>query len=283
MVYCVLKAQDMLNAGFFAPHVIIWCQIFHAYISRIVCTRRYLWINIHKYIFFTVICAHQFSPADLIMWSPTKHCYLVALWEIKRWPHLWHCYRQSCCVFLSILLGYHGLYCRRRSITNACLLPVRITPHAETWSMAYECICAPQFTGAFHALGLKHVSTYDAWLMCCGLFQVSTVRYIRTPVWSCGARMEDAVRVKGEMCPVCVHQDIWVNITGYLHDISVFGWVRNNILPYFYYFWIYYNPQTSKYDHSCARDMDFKRQLYIFMYKVPMYTVKHIYCVIFSF
>lgn len=50
-------------------------------------------------------------------------------------------------------------------------------------------------------------------LMLCGLFQVSTVRYIRTPVWSSGARMEDTVRVEGETHPVCVHKDIWVNIT----------------------------------------------------------------------
>lgn len=29
------------------------------------------------------------------------------------------------------------------------------------------------------------------------------------------------MRVEGEMCPVCVHQDIWVNISGYLHYIFV--------------------------------------------------------------
>lgn len=104
---------------------------------------------------------------------------------------------------------------------NACLLPVRITPHAETWSMPTSA-SAPHSSQVRFMHWFTNVSKNEAWLMCCGLFQASTVRYIRTPVWSSGARMEDAVRVEGEMCPVCVHQDIWVNISGCLHLYDIF-------------------------------------------------------------
>lgn len=56
-----------------------------------------------------------------------------------------------CCI------GYHGLYCEEEY--NECLsAPCQNYATCRDLINAYECICAPQFTGAFHSRSVPAVN-----------------------------------------------------------------------------------------------------------------------------
>lgn len=133
-------------------------------IRKKIYTRLYIWINIYKrytktHFLFSVICLGLLL---LTFCKPHQNKTLpssgqnAGLFKVKLSSMLIVTDNNLVFFFFSVLLGYHGLYCEEEY--NECLsAPCQNYATCRDLINAYECICAPQFTGAFSSLAGPHL------------------------------------------------------------------------------------------------------------------------------